>query len=115
DFLELSVGDFDADGVRASIELGLDAKAGRRARRTDQLHDGLMVEERSSAPVLGDVAEHPMFDLVPLRGPRGEVRDADRESGMVGKLFCSSILNNRERYPLLPPASAVIRSSEAFG
>jgi hypothetical protein len=36
--------------------------------RRDQIDDCLEASERFSTPVLGDVREEPMFDLVPLAG-----------------------------------------------
>ena len=39
------------------------------------------------APVLGDVTEQPMLDLVPLAGPRREVTDAYAEVALIGELL----------------------------
>src|SRR5690349_2649255 len=87
DLVQLGIGNLDASGVRAAIEFGPNAEASGGARGANELDDGLVIDERPSAPVLGDVAEHPMLDLVPLRGARGEMRDPDRETGGVGELL----------------------------
>jgi hypothetical protein len=36
-------------------------------------NDGFVVDQRTAAPVLSDVAEHAVLDLVPLRGARREM------------------------------------------
>ena len=43
--------------------------------RRDEIDNGLKASERFSAPVLGDVREEPMFNLVPLAGSGREVTD----------------------------------------
>ena len=50
------------------VQLRLDAQASRRLRVSDQLHDRLEGVEWTAAPVLGDVTEETMLDLVPLAG-----------------------------------------------
>src|SRR3954463_5695006 len=46
-----------------------------------------MARERVAAPILGDVAEQAVLDLVPLRGAGRIVADRDRQPGLVGKLL----------------------------
>ena len=87
DVSHLRVGDFLADRVRSTIKLRLDTKAGGRARRADQLHDGLVIQKRPATPILRDVTEHAVLDLVPLGCAGGKVRHPDREAGSVGKLL----------------------------
>src|SRR5208337_5329901 len=45
------------------------------------------IGERPAAPVLGDVAEQPMLNLVPLRCARRIMVDMDDEPGLVGELL----------------------------
>jgi hypothetical protein len=49
----------------------------------DQVDHGLKGAERTAAPVLHDVTERAMLDLVPLAGTQGEVRDMDRQTQRV--------------------------------
>jgi hypothetical protein len=52
---------------------------------SNQVHDHVLADQRPGAPVLCDVAEHPMLDLVPLAGPRWEVADGDLQADLVGQ------------------------------
>src|SRR5262249_22346673 len=54
---------------------------------TDQLDHGEAIRQRPSAPVLRDVTEQSVLDLVPLRCARRIVVDTDREPSLVGKLL----------------------------
>src|SRR4051812_12934859 len=82
---ELSVGHLDAGGVRAGVEGRADREAGAGGGAPDELDDDFATDEWSSAPVFGDVAEHPVFDLVPLAGAGREVADADPQAGLVSE------------------------------
>ena len=44
-----------------------------------------MTDERAAAPVLRDVAEHPVFDLVPLAGSGREVANVDGHFQSIGQ------------------------------
>src|SRR6266508_4286088 len=70
---ELSVGHLDSGGVGTGVEGGADREAGAGGGGADELHDRLTADQRTSAPVLGDVAEHPVFDRVPLARAGREV------------------------------------------
>src|SRR5688572_13038082 len=82
---EFGVGDFESGGVGAGVEVSPDREAGAGGGAADELDDDLAADEWSSAPVLGDVAEHPVLDLVPLAGAGREVADADAQAGLVGE------------------------------
>ena len=43
--------------------------------------------QRFAAPVLADVGEEPVLDLVPLAGSRWEVTHRDSQPGFVGQLL----------------------------
>ena len=58
-----------------------------RRGRADQFDHGKAIGQRSAAPVLRDVAEHPVLDLVPLRCAGRIVVDVDHEPGLVGQLL----------------------------
>jgi Subunit ChlI of Mg-chelatase len=51
----------------------LNTQSGPGLCTSDQINDHCMVHQWPPAPVLGDVAEHPMLDLIPLAGTRWEV------------------------------------------
>ena len=79
DAFHLGFADLDAFLVAACVECALDFQAGLGRRRADQLDYGKAIRERPAAPVLRDMAEQPVLDLVPLRRARRIVVDADRE------------------------------------
>ena len=57
-----------------STRNGIEPRAG------DQIDDDFVTHQGSPAPVLGDVAEHPVLDLVPLARSRREVAHMDGQS-----------------------------------
>ncbi len=69
----LSLGDDEAGLIASLIELGPDAQTRGRARVADQLDEGLEGAQRTAAPVLRDVTEEPVLDLVPRTRARREV------------------------------------------
>ncbi len=81
--VHLGVGHLDTDGVFPSIELGLDGEPCGRAHAPNERHHGFSVDQRTPAPVLGDVTEEPVLNLVPLGRAGREMRDADGEAGAV--------------------------------
>ena len=62
----LGFADLDALLIAAGVECALDFQTGLGRGRTDQLDHGKAIRERPAAPVLRDVAEQPVLDLVPL-------------------------------------------------
>ena len=70
---QLCVGDLDAGRVLASIEFGANLQAGPCRRVGDQIDNDFVTDQRPPTPVLGNVREHPMLDLVPFAGPGREV------------------------------------------
>ena len=81
------VRDFDASGVHFGIQHGFDPQAGLGPRGTDQIDDGLVAHERLALPIEADEREQPMFNLVPLAGPRGVVTDRDGDAQFVRQLL----------------------------
>jgi hypothetical protein len=53
----------------------------------NEVDNYLMTDERPAAPVLGDMTEHAMLNLVPLARARREMTDCDRQASVVGKLL----------------------------
>ena len=81
----LGLGDDDAGFIASLIELGLEAQPGGRAGVPDEFDEGFEGAERTPAPVLRDVAEESVLDLVPLARARWEMRDVDGEAQVVGQ------------------------------
>lgn len=76
---QLVVRHFDSGWIAATIQLSLDSQAGLGAGAGNQVDDHLVADEWLAAPVLGDVAEHAVLNLVPLAGARRKVTDMDRQ------------------------------------
>src|SRR5437870_3359406 len=41
--------------------------------------------------MLGNMTKHPMFDLIPLPGPRRKVPDVERDTELIGELLAFSL------------------------
>src|SRR5256885_12405942 len=63
---EFLVGHLDPGGIGVGVQLRLDMQPGLGLRVPDQVDDHGATQQRLAAPVLRDVAKHPMLDLVPL-------------------------------------------------
>src|SRR5215475_10551879 len=83
---QFDTGHAAARGILPLVEAGVDAQARLRGRSADQLDDDLAADQRAPAPVLGDVTEHAMLDLIPLARPRWEVADGDAQPRLRGQL-----------------------------
>ena len=46
-----------------------------------------MTDQRPPPPILRTMTQHPMFDLLPLAGPRRKVPDVERQTDLVGELL----------------------------
>lgn len=66
EFIHRGLRDPRAGLVLAGVELDLDPQAFRGSGIADRFHVCLKGPQRLSAPILGDVAEEAMLDLVPL-------------------------------------------------
>jgi hypothetical protein len=78
---------FDPRLIGFGIQLSMNFEACFSSGRRDQIDDCLETSERLSTPVLGDVGEQPMFDLVPLAGSRREVAYRNAQPGFIGQLL----------------------------
>ena len=83
----LLVGDLDAFGIGVWIEFAADFETALRRCAGNQFDHGEATGERGSAPVLGDVAEHPVLDSVPLRCARRIMQDTDRQVCLVAEFL----------------------------
>lgn len=85
DGVHLGVADLDAGRIGAGIDLALHLETGFGRGGGDQLDDGLVADERSTAPVLGDEREQAMLDPVLFAGAGREVADRDGDAEFVGQ------------------------------
>ena len=69
--LEFLFADFDSGFVFSLIQRGANCEALLGGCVSDQIHNDCVTGERTPAPVLGDKAEQPMFNLVPFTGAWG--------------------------------------------
>src|ERR1700691_4656240 len=81
------IADLDAFFVGVGVEFAADSQALLGRGRRDQLDDRRLTRERPTAPVLGDMAEQAVLDLVPLRRAGRIVANADGQSRLVGQLL----------------------------
>src|SRR6516164_6427057 len=83
----LGVGDDNAFGVLASVELAAHGEAGFGGGGRDQLDNHAITDEGLGAPILADEGEQPVLDFVPLAGAGRQVADRDVETELVGQLL----------------------------
>jgi hypothetical protein len=81
------IGDHYAFGISVGIEFAADRKTFFRRGVGDQCDHDLQPDERHGAPVLGDVAEHAMLDLVPFGSAWRIMADLNDQAGFVGELL----------------------------
>ena len=81
------VGDLNAVRVGSGVEFAPDRQAGLGRGTADQIDDGRSADQRFSPAILCDVAEHSMFDLVPLRGAWRIVTHLKGQAGLVGEFL----------------------------
>src|SRR5512135_2325121 len=67
------VGYLDPGFITVGIQLRLDMQPGLGLRVPDQVDDHGATQQRLAAPVLRDMANHPVLDLVPFTGAGREV------------------------------------------
>ena len=94
--------------VLSLVKFGLDPKAGGRSRTADQVDNGLKCAQWFASPILRDVAEQAVLNLVPLAGPRREMADVDAKTCFVSELLQSMLPGARA----IPVATARIGSDE---
>src|SRR6516165_10446184 len=83
--LEFPICHLDPLLIGVGIELGFYAQARPRSRAPNQVHYDRTTHQWPPPPVLGDVAENPVLDLVPLARPRREVTDGNPQTRLIGQ------------------------------
>jgi len=94
--------------------LGLDGETRVGRGMTHYIDDHLVPNQRPPPPMLGNMTKHPMFDLIPLPGPRRKVPDVERDTELIGELLAFS-LPQPIATGIAPPAMAVMRTAWACG
>ena len=74
-------------GIAVLIEFTAHGQAGFRGGGGDEIDDREPTDEWLAASILGDVAEHAMLDLVPLRCPWRIVAYLQDQPGLVGEFL----------------------------
>jgi hypothetical protein len=78
---------FDIEAVGAGVEFATHLQAGLGRGRVDQSDHRQTAGQRRAPPILGDVSEQAMLDLVPLGGPRRIMAGHKRDAGFIGQLL----------------------------
>jgi hypothetical protein len=79
--------DFDACAIERIVYLGLNCEPLFSACVSNAVYDLGSAFQSTTTPILADMAEHAMFDLVPLAGARREVTDMDGHVEFFSKLL----------------------------
>src|SRR4051794_3896737 len=105
-FSKLFVGHLEPSFVGILVQLGANVEPGFGGRAADQIDHDLAADQGASAPVVGDVAEHLMFDRVPLAGSGWKVTDLDLDAELIGQLLQLAFPHPR------PVGAATIRRNQ---
>src|SRR3954469_20382088 len=105
-FSKLFVRHLEPSFVGILVQLGPNVEPCFGGRAADQIDHDLAADQGASAPVVGDVAEHPMLDRVPLAGSGWKVTDLDLDAELIGQLL-------QLAFPqAIPVAAATIRRNQ---
>ncbi len=74
---KVGIADLDAGFIGVLVQRGLYSQASVSGDVANQIDHYLPAQQRSPSPVVSDVAEHPVLDLVPFAGARRKVTDLD--------------------------------------
>ena len=85
--LHFCLRDLDARRIVLLVQPRLDAQTSGSPRSPDEIDDCLKTGQWLAPPVLGDVTEEPMFDLVPLAGSRRKVAHVDVQPRVISQLL----------------------------
>src|SRR4051794_15820904 len=105
-FSKLFVRHLEPRFVGILVQLGPNVEPCFGGRAADQIDHDLAAGQGASAPVVGDVAEHPMFDRVPLAGSGWKVTDLDLNAELIGQLLQLAFP------PPIPVGAATIRRNQ---
>ena len=84
---EFFFSNFDSCRVIICAESTSDSQSRTGGCGGNEIDHNLMTDKRLASPVLTDVGEEPMFDLVPFAGAGGQVANRDLKAGFIGQLL----------------------------
>src|SRR5258708_4208400 len=87
DLGELFVGDLDPQRISMVVNVGLDSKPAGRADVADQIDDDGPADQRPAMPIFRDMAEHAVFNLVPLARSGWKMADRDLQAQSIRQLL----------------------------
>ncbi len=70
--------------ISGAVQIALYLQPTSRSRAPYQAQDYRIADQRSAPPVLADVREEPVLDLVPLTGSWWQVTHRDRQPCLIG-------------------------------
>jgi len=94
------------------IHFRADSKSSICFCASNELYDRCIAYQRAAAPVLCDMAEHTMFNLVPFTGSRWKVADFQAQAKFVGQLLQRHL---PQACAAAVTASAVCRNQQLLG
>ena len=86
-FRHVLIWDLYARSIERIVNLSLDCQPFLSACVGNEVDDHGSAFQGSTAPVLTDMAEHPMFDLVPFAGARREMTDMNGHIELLSQLL----------------------------
>src|SRR3954454_18374817 len=111
-FGKLFVRHLEASFIGILVQSGSNVEPCFGSRAADQIDHDLATDQRTSAPVVGDVAEHSMFDLVPLAGSGWKVTDVDLDADFISQLLHLAF---PQADPISVAAATIRRNQQAPG
>src|SRR4029434_11300959 len=80
---ELFIGEFSSGGVAPRIERRTNLQPRCCRGAAEQVDDDFVADQRFAPPILRDVGEHPVLDLMPFAGARGQMTDRDTHPKLI--------------------------------
>src|ERR1700676_3030407 len=84
---EFFVSDGNPGWVAPPVELCSDLQSSLGGRAGDQVDNDVVTDQGLATPVLRDVAEHTMLNLVPFAGARREMADMDGQAQLARQVL----------------------------
>ncbi len=112
--VDVAGGVSEPGGVFGGVEHALNCQPGCGGGMANQVHNHLVRAQGAATPIVGDLGEQAVLDLVPFARSRWQMADGDGQAGLGGSP-ASSIFHARMRLPFEPPLSAQMSSLVASG
>src|SRR3970282_1181287 len=111
DALEFGVADFGSGWIPALVEFRPNLESLLGGGVGDQIDNDFVADQGSASPVLRDVTEHGVFDLVPLAGSGREMTHANRDLQLVSECLQCHL----PQAATTAVAPATVRHDQQFG